>query len=109
MVRPAALSTDFFARVGTLARATCHVAPIDLRLTPSSFRRSGASNKPSSVPISPAVRAPDAKMLGQTLRHTDAQTNTIYSTFFSDPPEKLFDHNTFNAKGLKPLFSTILN
>ena len=42
--------------------------------------------------------------------HTDTltETQTLGQTFFSDPPEEIFDHNTFNAKALKPLLSTIL-
>ena len=68
---------DFFARVGTL-----HVPPIALRLAPSSFRCSGASNGAYPVTIGPAVRAPGAKMLAQTGTHT----NTIEPTFLSDPP-----------------------
>ena len=43
------------------------------------------------------------------LGHTDTHTNTIEPTFFSDPPEEIFDHNTLNAESLKPLLSTILN
>ena len=84
------------------------MVPITPRLAPSSFRRSGASNEPPPVPIGPADRAPGAEML----EHTDRQTDTLTSLaqlFFSDPPEEIFDHNTFNAKALKPLLSTILN
>ena len=82
---------------------TCHVSAIAPRLVPSSFRNSSASNGAYPVSIRPAVRAPGAKMLGQT----DKQANTLGPTFFSFPPEEIFDHNAFNAEALKPLFSTI--
>ena len=45
---------------------TCHIQPIGPQLTPSSFRRSSVSNEYSPVPIGPAVRAAEVKMLGQT-------------------------------------------
>ena len=82
------------------------MVPITPLLPPSSFRRSGASNEPSTVPIGLPVRAPGAKMLGQTHKQTHRNTDKL---FFGDPPEEIFDHNTFNAKALKPLLSTILN
>ena len=91
------LDNNFFARVGTLARGTCHVAPIAPRLAPSSFRRSGASNGASPVPIGPGVRAPGAKMLGQIHR----QANTISPTFFSDPTEEIFEHKGSNANAFE--------
>ena len=49
-----------------IARGTCHVQSISLQPASSSFRRSGASNEYAPVPIGPAIRAPEAKMLGHT-------------------------------------------
>ena len=54
------LGYNFFARVCAIARGTCHVQPIGPKPLPSSFRRSGASNDYSPVPIRPAVWAPEA-------------------------------------------------
>ena len=54
----------FLARLCAIARGTCQVQQIGLQQAPSSFRRSGASNQHSPVSIGPAVRAPEAKMLG---------------------------------------------
>ena len=82
-----------FARVGTLVRGTCHVAPIAQRCRLSSFRRFGASGGAYPVPIRPTVRAPDDKMLKQTHRQTGKH---IGPTFISDLPEESFYHNTFN-------------
>ena len=64
------LGCNFFARVFAIARVTCNVQPIGPKPLPSSFRRSGASNNYSPVPIRPAIRAPEAKMPGQTDIHT---------------------------------------
>ena len=85
------LGYNFFARVCAIARGTCHVQPIGPKPLPSSFRRSGASNDYSPVPIRPAVRAPEAKMLGQTDRRTDTQT-PAGQLFSSDPPEGISEH-----------------
>ena len=43
-------------------------------------------------------------MVELTDKHIDTHTDTILETFFIDPPEEIFDHNTFNTKALKPLF-----
>ena len=48
------------------ARDMCHVAPVDPRPAPSSFRRFGASNGAAPVAIGPAVWPPEPEMLGQT-------------------------------------------
>ena len=50
----------------------------------------------------------DRRQTDRQAEQTDRQTNIIEPTFFSDPPEEISDHNAFNAKALKPLFSTIL-
>ena len=75
------------------------MVPITTRLAPSSVRRFGASNEPQPVPIGPPVQAPGAKLLGQTdtQTHTHTHRNTEFF-FFGDPPEEIFDHNTFNSK-----------
>ena len=86
------LRYNFFARVCAIARGSCHVQPIGLKLLPSSFRRFGASNEHSPVPIRQTVRAPEAKMLGQTDRRTDGHTYTQTPArllFSSDPPEEV--------------------
>ena len=75
----------FALGVCAIARGTCHVQPIESQPTPSSFRRSGASNEHSPVPIRPAVRAPEAKMLGHI--------NIDRPTFSSDPPEEIFEQH----------------
>ena len=36
---------------------------------------------------------------------THKLTSTIRTTFFTDPPEEVFDHNTFNDKALEPVLS----
>ena len=41
-------------------------------------------------------------------RQTDRQKHK-HTNFIHDPPEEIFGHNTFSAKALKPLVSTILN
>ena len=55
-----------FAVVCAIARGTCLVQVIGPNLVPSSFRHSSATNEYSPVPIATAVRAPDARKLGQT-------------------------------------------
>ena len=60
----------FIARVCSIARGTCHVQSIGMKPAPSSFRRFIASNEYSPVPIGPAVRPPEAKVLGQIDRQT---------------------------------------
>ena len=68
LVWPAPLAT-----ISLQGLAQSHVArakSIGLKLARSYFRRSGASNEYSPVPIGPAVRAPESKMLGQTGLHT---------------------------------------
>ena len=82
------------------------MVPIAPRLASSSFLSSGASNEPSPAPIGPAVCAPGGEVLEQTHTHTQTPLSQL---FFSDTPEEIFDHNNFNVKALKPLFSTILN
>ena len=42
-------------------------------------------NEYSPVPVGPAVRAPEAKMLGHTDSHTDLQTNIGPTTFLERP------------------------
>ena len=47
----------FLVDLHAAARATCQVPPADPRPAPMSFRRFGASNGATPVPIGPAVRA----------------------------------------------------
>ena len=99
------LGYNLFARVCAILRGTCHVQPIGLKLPPSSFHWSGTSNKYSPVPIGPAVRATEAKML----RQTDIQTNTGLTTFFQRPTRGNPRAKAFNAKASKPFYFLNLN
>ena len=53
------------------------------QIAPSSFRRSGALNECSPIPIGLAVRAPKAQVLGQTDKHRPAY-------FFQRPTRENF-------------------
>ena len=64
----------------------------------SSFRPFGASNEYSLVPIRPAVRAPEAKMLGQTGRQTHKHRPTTNFFFSSGPPEEIFEQRPSMTK-----------
>ena len=70
------------AEVCAAPRGTWHVAPTGPRPAPS-FRRIGASNGTTPVPIGP-VWAPRVKMLGHTDRQTDKH---IRLNFFSPTPQ----------------------
>ena len=67
------LGYNFFARGCAIARSMRHVQLIGIKSVLSSFNFSGVSNEYSPVKFGPAVRAPEAKMLGQTYRRTDKQ------------------------------------
>ena len=66
-----------FASLHAVACAMCHVPPIDPWQAPSSFRRFGASNGATPVPIRPAVRALLPKILEHTYTRTDWQTRPV--------------------------------
>ena len=62
---------------------------------PSSFRRSGTSKEYSPVPIGPAVRAPEVKMLGHTHKHRP-------DYFFPATNHMKSPSEAFNANVLEP-------
>ena len=97
------LVCNFFARVGTLSRGTYHSTIVTIFFPP--FPRVEWCLTGHDRPSRSCSRCQNA----WTDRHTDTHTNITGPPFFSDPPEEAFDHNTFNAKALKLLFSTILN
>ena len=96
---------SIFARVCEIACGTWHVQPSGLQLAPSPFRCYGVSNEHSPVPIRPAVRAQEAKMLV----HTYGQTNIDRPPFFQRPNRGNLRTKAFNAKALKPFYYSILN
>ena len=109
LVLLAPLATSFFCK--GLRDRTWHVA----RATDWSetgiivFYRSGASNEYSPVLIRPAARATEAKVLGQTDKHTYIHRNKHRPTTFFQPPTRgNLRAKAFNGKVLKPFYSTIL-
>ena len=99
---------EIFARVCMIARDTCNVQLISPQLAASSFRRSGASKKMFACPDR-ITRSWSRCRIAWTCIHTYINTYrlTDQANFFTHPPGEIFDHNTFNAKILKPLPSTI--
>ena len=106
LVWPAALSATFLQGLAHshVPRATCHQSLRDWH------------HRPSAVPGHRMLPPPSRSVKPFVLQvpkcldtHTDTHTNTIEPTFFNDPPEEIFDHNTFNAKTLKLLLPMILN
>ena len=68
------------------AQLPCATGP---QPAPSSYRCPGTSNEYSPVPIGPAVRAPEAKMLGLTHRSKNTDRHRPAYFFSSDPPEEI--------------------
>ena len=94
----------------------CHVPPImtmtgqinhDSWQATSSFRRFGASNGATPFPWDQPFGRYSRKCLN-THWLTDWQTRSGH-LFFTDPPEEIFVHRTFNAKAFECSFTTILD
>ena len=79
-----------FARVHAAGRFMSWVVLIIMQSAPSFFRRSGASNGASLVPVGPAVRAPLPIVLG----HTDISTpsNFVFITIHCRSKDKSLIH-----------------
>ena len=102
LVWPAASSTTFLQRLAHwhVPRATWH------QLLRDWYHRLSAFLARRMVPRQPRSAQPFVLQVPKCL-NGHRHTNIIESTFFRYPPEEIFDHG-FNAKALKPLFSTIL-
>ena len=56
---------------------------------PLSYRHTGASNEYLPVPIGPAVRAPEAKVLGHTCKHTNTAQSPAEGLGVANNPLKV--------------------